>query len=137
MRSVRQLGSIALISVAYSVVAVAALHVLDTDPDPVEHFIREYALGDYGWLMKSVFFAAGLGVWRTALWFAIAMVIWRVVGDRPPQRVAAGAGPAGLRCHHDDLAGHPRVANASPGPYREVARAKFRRRLPCGLERRT
>ncbi|MDH3226296.1 MAG: DUF998 domain-containing protein [Thermoleophilia bacterium] len=58
---VGQLGFIGLIGVAYSAAAVVALHFLDTDLDPVEDFISEYAVGDYGWLMKSAFFAVSCG----------------------------------------------------------------------------
>jgi hypothetical membrane protein len=65
--SVRQLGLIGLIGVVYTVAAVGALHLLDPEVGIVEGFISEYALGDYGWLMRSAFFAAGLGTLAIAL----------------------------------------------------------------------
>lgn len=52
---------------AYTVAAVFALHLLDTDVSPVDGFISEYAVGDYGWLMRSAFFAVGLGTFAIAL----------------------------------------------------------------------
>lgn len=63
----KMLGTLGFIGVGYFVVAVVALHFLDTDLDPVRQFISEYSLGDYGWLMKSAFFVAGLGTFALTL----------------------------------------------------------------------
>ncbi len=84
--TVEQLGSLGLLSVAYSAVAVAALHLLDTEFDPVDDFLSEYALGDYGWLMRSVFVASGLGA------LAIALGLWRSL----PRDKQAAAGALGV-----------------------------------------
>jgi hypothetical protein len=58
-----------VVGVGWYVIAVAALHFLDTDFDPVNDYISEYALGDYGWLMKSASFAVGLGTLALAMGF--------------------------------------------------------------------
>jgi hypothetical membrane protein len=57
----RNLGFVAMLGVAVFVAAGVALHFLDTDLDPVEVYMSDYALGPYGWLMKTAFWAVGLG----------------------------------------------------------------------------
>ena len=57
----RYLGMVAMLGVAFFVVAGVALHFLDSALDPVEVYMSDYALGPYGWLMKSAFYAVGLG----------------------------------------------------------------------------
>lgn len=57
----RYLGIVTLLGVAYFVVAGVALHLLDAALDPVEVYMSDYALGPYGWLMKSAFYGVGLG----------------------------------------------------------------------------
>jgi hypothetical protein len=48
------------------VLAVASLHGLRSDLDPVRHTISEYSLGSYGWIMHAGFAALGVGVLATA-----------------------------------------------------------------------
>ena len=48
------------------VVAILALHLLQPKLNPAQHTISEYALGSYGWLMRSAFFALGVGTLATA-----------------------------------------------------------------------
>jgi hypothetical membrane protein len=57
----RYLGMVGVLGVAYFVVAGIALHFLDSGLDPVKVYMSDYALGPYGWLMKSAFFGVGLG----------------------------------------------------------------------------
>jgi len=45
---------------AYFVVVLIVLHILEPEFDPRFRFMSEYALGDYGWLMTTTFFALGL-----------------------------------------------------------------------------
>lgn len=44
-----------------SVVLFALLHILKPEYDPSWRLASEYAIGDYGWLMRLVFFALVLG----------------------------------------------------------------------------
>jgi len=63
----KQLGTIGMIGIGWFVVAVLALHVIEPDFSPVDDFISDYANGDYGWLMQSAFFGAGVGTIAIAL----------------------------------------------------------------------
>jgi hypothetical membrane protein len=45
---------------AYFVIVLIVLHILEPEFDPRFRFMSEYALGDYGWLMTTTFFALGL-----------------------------------------------------------------------------
>jgi hypothetical protein len=45
---------------AYFVIVLIVLHILEPEFDPRFRFMSEYALGDYGWLMTTAFFALGL-----------------------------------------------------------------------------
>lgn len=45
----------------YAVAALVLLHFLRTDYIPRSHMISDYAVGRFGWLMKSVFAAMSLG----------------------------------------------------------------------------
>jgi hypothetical protein len=42
-------------------VLLAALHVIKQELDPSWHFISEYAIGDYGWMMVLAFISLALG----------------------------------------------------------------------------
>jgi hypothetical protein len=42
------------------VLLLAALHLLRRDLDPSWHFVSEYAVGDYGWMMTLAFLALAL-----------------------------------------------------------------------------
>lgn len=52
--------------VAYFLIVVSALHVLEPEFDPRYRFISEYVWGDYGWLMTTNFFALGLAAFIVA-----------------------------------------------------------------------
>ena len=52
---------------AYFVVVLIVLHILEPEFDPRFRFMSEYALGDYGWLMTTTFFALGLVPFLTAI----------------------------------------------------------------------
>ena len=43
------------------VVLLAALHFIKPELDPSWHFISEYAIGDYGWIMVLAFLSLALG----------------------------------------------------------------------------
>jgi hypothetical protein len=53
----------------FSLLALASLHVLSSEINPVWHMVSEYAFGEYGWVLSIFFFAWGLCSWATA--FAI------------------------------------------------------------------
>jgi Protein of unknown function (DUF998) len=52
---------------AYFVIVLIVLHILEPEFDPRFRFMSEYALGDYGWLMTTTFFALGLVPFLTAI----------------------------------------------------------------------
>jgi hypothetical protein len=64
--SLRLLRFLGCAGITGFVVAVLALHVLQPTLNPAEHTISEYALGNDGWLMRSAFFALGVGTLATA-----------------------------------------------------------------------
>ena len=60
----------AIISVILFIVVLIALHFLEPEYDPSWHFISEYELGNFGWIMMVAFImwgvsCAALGI---ALW---------------------------------------------------------------------
>jgi hypothetical membrane protein len=63
----KRLGTIGMLGFGWFVVAVLALHVIEPEFSVVNNFISDYALGDYGWLMQSAFFGAGVGTIAIAL----------------------------------------------------------------------
>ena len=54
------LASIAIAGFVYYLVAVAALHFLRPELDPVKQHISQYAIGPYGWTLTSALYALGL-----------------------------------------------------------------------------
>jgi hypothetical membrane protein len=48
-------------SVSFWVIAVIALHFLDSDIAAADTYVSDYALGDYGWLMRAAFVVVGIG----------------------------------------------------------------------------
>lgn len=63
---VRPLRFLGVAGMSGFVLALLALHVIQPTLNPAEHTISEYALGSYGWLMRSAFFALGVGTLATA-----------------------------------------------------------------------
>jgi hypothetical membrane protein len=53
--------------VAYFVIVLIVLHILEPEFDPRFRFMSEYALGDYGWLMTTAFFVLGLAPFVAAI----------------------------------------------------------------------
>ena len=62
-----QYGTIGLLGIGFSFLALLALHILDSDLSVVDRYISEYALGDYGWLSRAADFALGAGMIAIAL----------------------------------------------------------------------
>ena len=60
-------GTVGMIGVGASLLALSALHILDPDLSVVDQYISEYALGDYGWLSVAANFGLGAGVIAIAL----------------------------------------------------------------------
>jgi hypothetical protein len=60
------------------VVLLAALHFIKPELDPSWHFISEYAIGDYGWIMVLAFLSLALGY--VTLFLAIRSQIRTIVG---------------------------------------------------------
>ena len=50
---------VVFVCAAYFVIVLVILHILKPEFDPRFRFMSEYALGDYGWLMTTAFFALG------------------------------------------------------------------------------
>lgn len=51
------LANAAIVCLSYFVVALLALHLLRPDYEPRSHFISDYAVGDFGWIMTAAFLA--------------------------------------------------------------------------------
>lgn len=60
-KQVARIATIAVVGIAYFLIAVIALHFLRPDYDPVSRWVSEYAVGSYGFLMTSAFFGLSLG----------------------------------------------------------------------------
>lgn len=58
---VRLRGAIGVAGVAYFVATFVVLHFVQWELNPAEHFISEYALGRFGWLVTLAFFVVGVG----------------------------------------------------------------------------
>jgi len=66
-RFCRNAAHVSFLAGAAFVLCLALLHILKPELDPSWHFISEYEIGDYGWLMQLAFFCltlscAGLGL---------------------------------------------------------------------------
>ena len=55
------LATMALIGIGYCLVIIVVMHFLRPDYNPIRNTTSEYAIGPYGILMSSGFFALGLG----------------------------------------------------------------------------
>jgi hypothetical protein len=60
------------------VVLLAALHFIKPELDPSWHFISEYAIGDYGWIMVLAFLSLALGY--VSLFVAIRSQLRTIAG---------------------------------------------------------
>jgi hypothetical protein len=65
-------------SAATFVVLLAALHFIKPEQDPSWHFISEYAIGDYGWMMVLAFLSLALSY--VSLFAAIRSQLQTIVG---------------------------------------------------------
>lgn len=74
----RTAGLLAFAGAATFVVLLAALHVIKPGLDPSWHFISEYAIGDYGWIMVLAFLSLAFGY--VALFVAIRSQTRTVIG---------------------------------------------------------
>jgi hypothetical membrane protein len=66
-RIARMSERIVFLCAAYFVIVLIVLHILQPEFDPRFRFMSEYALGDYGWLMTTTFFALGLAPLAAAI----------------------------------------------------------------------
>jgi hypothetical protein len=82
------IATVALVGVAYFVVAIVVLHVLRSDLNPIQRPTSEYAVGPYGWLMTSAFFSMSVASW--------ALVMGLYQGVSQPARSRIGLGLMGL-----------------------------------------
>ena len=53
----RMLGTGAMLSIAYFMIALVVLHYLRPDYTPDRHMFSDYAVGSFGWIMTSAFLA--------------------------------------------------------------------------------
>lgn len=74
----RTAALVSLVAAITFVVLLAALHFIKPGLDPSWHFISEYAIGDYGWIMVLAFLSLALGY--VALFAAIRSQVRSVVG---------------------------------------------------------
>lgn len=73
MMTGKQYGTIGLVGVGYFVVAVGALHFLDSERTSADVQISDYLNGDYGWLMLTAFVGAGIGTLAIAIGLRAAL----------------------------------------------------------------
>ena len=71
------LARLSVLGFAYFMVALAALHALRSEYDPLEETVSQYSIGPHGYLMTTAFFAIGLGV------VALAVALSRGVMPSP------------------------------------------------------
>jgi hypothetical protein len=76
-------------SAATFVVLLAALHVIKPELDPSWHFISEYAIGDYGWMMVVAFLSLALSC--VSLFVAISSQLRTIVGRFGPALLLVSA----------------------------------------------
>jgi hypothetical protein len=69
-RQIARLALVAIVGISYFFVAVVILHFLRPDYDPVKRAVSNYAIGPYGFLMVSAFFALALSLFALALGLA-------------------------------------------------------------------
>ena len=67
IRIARITEQLVFLCAAYYVIVLIILHILEPAFDPRFRFMSEYALGDYGWLMTTTFFALGLASLAAAI----------------------------------------------------------------------
>jgi hypothetical membrane protein len=67
VRIARITERVVFLCVAYFVIVLIVLHILEPEFDPRFRFMSEYALGDYGWLMTTAFFTLGLAPFVAAI----------------------------------------------------------------------
>ena len=56
-------GIVTIAASALSLILLVTLHFLEPQFDPNWHFVSEYALGPWGWILSSVFLLVALGCW--------------------------------------------------------------------------
>lgn len=78
--SASQLGTYAVIGAGYFVGIVALLHVIESEFEPADYYISDYATGDFGVLMRSAFFGAGLAALCLARGLSMSLEPGRRVG---------------------------------------------------------
>jgi hypothetical protein len=74
----RTAALLAFAGTATLVVLLAALHFIKPELDPSWHFISEYAIGDYGWMMVVAFLSLALSY--VSLFVAIRSQLRTIVG---------------------------------------------------------
>jgi len=74
--------NIALVSLGYFLTALVLLHFLRQDYDPLIRFMSEYAVGKYGFIMTSAFFALSLAS------FSLAYSLLHIVSKNRPLKIA-------------------------------------------------
>ena len=62
-RRLATLGTLAIAGTVWFVLAIAALHVLSPEIDPVHRPTSEYARGPFGYLMTSAFVSLSIATW--------------------------------------------------------------------------
>jgi hypothetical membrane protein len=83
-RFVTIIQPVVFLCVAYFVIVLIVLHILEPEFDPRFRFMSEYALGDYGWLMTTTFFVLGLAA------FAVAAGLQHIYPSSRSARIGIG-----------------------------------------------
>jgi hypothetical protein len=77
-KQIASVTTLAILGIAYFLIVVIVLHFLRPDLNPISRFISEYAVGPYGFLMRSAFFGLSLG--------SLALVVGLYLGVSRPGR---------------------------------------------------
>src|SRR6185437_8307615 len=64
---------VALAAIGYFLIASVATHIVSTQYDLVRDYISDYAVGPYGWIYGSAFFASCVGC------IALSIALWMTV----------------------------------------------------------
>lgn len=79
--TVRTASAVAILAIAYFMVASIATHIVSTQYDLVRDYISDYAVGPWGWIYGSAFIASFVGC------VALAIALWGVLPAATRPRV--------------------------------------------------
>jgi hypothetical protein len=103
VRQVKWLALSAVCGVVYFFLAVAVLHFIRRDYDPISRVMSNYAVGPYGWLMTLAFLAFAWSFFAIALGFSINGVLNAQTRTVPVLLTVASVGLVGSAIFPTDV----------------------------------